>query len=345
MGSKYKYLYKKLPELETLEILIEKLQQVAEINVLTKIHLHHREFPLYSLKMGCNDPEAPVLGFFAGVHGLERIGTEVVLAYMQTLSGLVEWDHLIQESLEKVKILFVPLVNPAGMYLGRRSNANGVDLMRNAPHDAETTPNVLLLGGHRISSKLPWFRGHDGDQMEDEAYAVCDFVRREMFSSKRALSLDVHSGFGAIDRLWFPYAKTQSPFPNLAEMYALNKLMDQTLPNHVYCMEPQATQYTTHGDLWDYLYDKHRETQADNFYVPLTLEMGSWIWVKKNPRQAFSHLGRFNPVKDHRRKRILRRHLPLFDFLLRALISNEEWVDMGDRTKEYELAATERWFC
>ena len=24
------------------------------------------------------------------------------------------------------------------------------------------------------------------------------------------------------------------------------------------------------------------------FFLPLTLEMGSWIWVKKNPRQLFS---------------------------------------------------------
>ena len=41
------------------------------------------------------------------------------------------------------------------------------------------------------------------------------------------------------------------------------------------------------------------------------MEMGSWTWVKKNPRQFFSLLGIFNPLIQHRQLRVLRRHLPL----------------------------------
>ena len=36
--------------------------------------------------------------------------------------------------------------------------------------------------------------------------------------------------------------------------------------------------------------------------------------------------GRFNPVKPHRHRRTLRRHLPLLDFLLHAVISHRAWL-------------------
>ena len=49
------------------------------------------------------------------------------------------------------------------------------------------------------------------------------------------------------------------------------------------------------------------------FFLPLTLEMGSWLWVKKNPRQLFSRHGIFNPLIEHRQQRVLRRHLALLD--------------------------------
>ncbi|CAH2929990.1 MAG: FIG011155: Zinc carboxypeptidase-related protein [uncultured Paraburkholderia sp.] len=50
----------------------------------------------------------------------------------------------------------------------------------------------------------------------------------------------------------------------------------------------------------------------------MTLELGSWLWIKKNPRQLFSRQGFFNPVKAHRTARVLRRHANLLDFLARG---------------------------
>ena len=95
-------------------------------------------------------------------------------------------------------------------------------------------------------------------------------------------------------RVWFPYARTRKPFASLREVFALKTLLDATLPNHVYRVEPQSRSYTTHGDLWDHLHDRHQRARQ-SVYLPLTLEMGSWTWVRKNPRQAFSLLGGFNP--------------------------------------------------
>jgi hypothetical protein len=29
-------------------------------------------------------------------------------------------------------------------------------------------------------------------------------------------------------------------------------------------------------------------TPPQNLFLPMTLELGSWLWIKKNPRQLFS---------------------------------------------------------
>lgn len=161
--------------------------------------------------------------------------------------------------------------------------------------------------------------------MEPEARAVCSVVEQRLTPHRFSLSLDCHSGFGARDRIWFPYARTRRPIDCLPEIYALRTMFRSTHPYHsIYVIEPQARQYTTHGDLWDYLYDTAR-AQSGRLFIPLTLELGSWLWVKKNPAQLFSMLGMFNPIEPHRHQRILRQHLTFLDFLVRAGISHERW--------------------
>ena len=104
--------------------------------------------------------------------------------------------------------------------------------------------------------------------MEVEAQTRCDFVAKEMLQSKVSVAVDVHSGFGTRDRIWFPYARTRKPFPDLVEVFALKNLLDRTYPNHVYIVEPQSKQYTTHGDLWDHLYDENRKNENAGFFLP-----------------------------------------------------------------------------
>jgi hypothetical protein len=142
--------------------------------------------------------------------------------------------------------------------------------------------------------------GRDGAPMQPEAAALVAFVERELFPADFALALDVHSGFGLVDRLWYPYARTRVPMPDLPAVEKLGRLLDQTLPNHIYRIEPIARVYTIRGDLWDHVYDRRRAA-GPGVLLPFTLEIGSW-----RPRA-------------HRR--ILRRHLPLLDFLFRAAVS------------------------
>lgn len=208
----------------------------------------------------------------------------------------------------------------------RRCNPNGVDLMRNAPVEAEGDV-TFLVSGHRLSSRLPWYRGQEG-VLEKEATILMDFVRKEMFPSQLSLALDIHSGFGMKDRIWYPFAKTKATFPRQREALGLKHLLDTTYPNHIYKFEPQSENYITHGDFWDFLCEAHsreRDPQG-HIFLSLTLEMGSWNWIRKNPLQFFSKLGLFHPVKEHRQARIMRRHILLIDFLMRAVRNPDSWT-------------------
>jgi len=181
--------------------------------------------------------------------------------------------------------------------------------------------------------------------MEPEVQAVCDFVRREIFPAEIAFSVDVHSGYGKVDRFWFPYAKTRRPFSAVPEVVALKRLLDRTFPNHIYRMEPQSREYLAHGDLWDFLYDEYREVRPQGRFIPFTLELGSWLWVKKNWIQLFSLLGVFNPRFPHRIRRTLRRHVFLFDFLYRSVRSSEPWAHLDAAQRErFEQQGLELWY-
>lgn len=192
----------------------------------------------------------PALLFVGGVHGLERVGTQVLLSYLRTLIAARTWDVLLPEMLTRMRILLVPLLNPAGMALGLRSNAKGVDLMRNAPVTADQPSRWYELHrGQRITPFLPWYRGKNGEPMEVESSSLCEFVERELFGSRFAVVLDVHSSFLAGDRIWFPHARSREPLQHLPEITALAHLLSHTHEDHVYTIEPQSINHTTHGDL------------------------------------------------------------------------------------------------
>lgn len=343
--DKYPDSRRALPELRELLFLADRLKDLAHVETLATLGHEGLSFPLLAIRFGPADPTTPVLALFGGVHGLERIGTRVVTSYLQTIMELARWDRSTQEMLKTTRLLIVPLINPVGMYLQRRSNGNSVDLMRNAPVSAEGLASWHLFGGHRLSPRLPWYRGREGEPMEAEVQAVCDFVRREIFPARVAVGVDVHSGYGIVDRLWFPYAQTRQPFASVPEAIALKHLLDKTYANHIYRVEPQSREYIAHGDLWDYLYDEYRAVHPDGCFIPFTLELGSWVWVKKNWRQFFSLLGMFNPRLPHRERRILRRHVFLFDFLYRAVQSSEPWAHLDEARRERFLRqGLELWY-
>ncbi len=329
-------------ELDELEQIIAAGGSAIEARTLCQIACGARRLPLHAISLGNPDPAVPAIGIFGGVHGLERIGAQVALAFLHSVVSRLRWDTTLQRQLEHLRLVFVPVVNPGGMWRRTRANPQGVDLMRNAPLEArERTP--FLIGGHRLGPRLPWYRGPLAGPLEAETAAVCRLVDDELLSHSFSMVIDCHSGFGLSDRIWFPYAHTVLPIPHLAEMHALLEILDQTHSHHRYVFEPQSRQYLAHGDLWDYLYLRALE-RSDRVFLPLTLEMGSWLWVKKNPRQLFSRHGMFNPLIEHRRQRVLRRHLAWLDFMTRAASGNALWLPQGAARESHRKLAMQRWY-
>lgn len=325
------------PELTQLQALLLEWEGNARIDVVEQIDFQSLSFPIHCISIGSTEPDVPVIAFFGGVHGLEKIGTEILLAYLQTLLELLRWDGEWQSRLQRMRLIFMPIVNPVGVFCGTRCNGNGVDLMRNAPIDG--FGKTKLYSGHRISPILPWFRGNSA-QMELEAQALCRIIREQLAQSSLLIAIDLHSGFGLHDRLWFPYAGSHQPFPAIAEAHALKQLFDRSYPNHFYCIEPMSQEYVINGDLWDYLYDDTRQQGHCGLFMPLTLEMGSWSWLRKSPMHVFLRHGLFHPLLPHRQQRILRRHLTLFDFLTRAALYPQTWGQLTNEQREHhrELA-------
>ncbi len=330
-------------ELAELEALIAQLGGRAETEIVSHITYKNHTFPIYCISLGSTKPEAPVLAFFGGVHGLEKIGSEVILSYLHTIIQLLEWDEELHARLQNARLLFMPIVNPVGVFRGTRSNGNGVDLMRNAP--IEGSGNSRLYSGHSFSPRLPWFRG-DPTQMELESQALCRVVKQHLWHAPLSIALDLHSGFGLHDRLWFPYASSKKPFPNIAEAYGLKQRFDRCYPHHFYKIEPMSQEYVINGDLWDYLYDEFMQPpHRKSLFLPLTLEMGSWLWLRKSPLHLFQRHGLFHPLLPHRQQRILRRHFTLFDFLFRSLLYSAEWAALDDNQRRYNRQqALELWY-
>ena len=320
-------LLKPLKELERIQELTKNKVELMETRELANVGTHGKNLPIIAFVFGNREPSAPCFGLFGGVHGLEKIGTHLVTYFLESVVARLSWDEELQALLRKCRFVSIPLLNPGGMLRKQRSNPRGVDLMRNAPHDS-LAGGPPLVRGHRLGKFLPWFRGKKDGPFEIESQALVDFVAEQMLPSSTSLALDIHSGFGVRDRLWFPYAKTKQPIVDLPVVKKIQALLDGAYPFHIYKVEPQSASYTTHGDLWDFLYDRHLESRGGDgrIFLPWTLEMGSWLWVRKNPRQFVSTLGPFNPTEPHRYRRIMRRHTVLLEFFMRLVNSASGWT-------------------
>ncbi len=331
-----------LLEHRLLNELLPELDGFAEVQVLDEIRHDGAAFPIHSLSAGSKDPQAPLLLLTGGVHGLERIGSHVILAFFQHLARMAQWSESIHHLLSQIRIAALPVINPVGMSLRRRSNGAGVDLMRNAPVESHGSA-WRLWSGQTITPRLPWFRGQP-EAMEKESSLLCDFVRRERQGRSFTLALDLHSGFGSKDSLWYPYSHRLSPPANLAEYSALARLLDKSPLQSIYDFEPQTRHYQISGDLWDLLLLEAEASGDEQRFLPLTLELGSWLWLRKHPSSILSSEGPFNPLIRHRYERILRRHGVLLLLLAEACASHRRWLPAEGQRATYQSEARNRWY-
>ncbi|MCB0362695.1 MAG: DUF2817 domain-containing protein, partial [Bdellovibrionales bacterium] len=117
------------PEMLELESLMQEFPQFLRVTQVNQVEYRHKTFPLYCLEIGSDSPKAPTFGLFGGVHGLERIGTQVILVFLRSYLSALTWDKTCQDRLSQSRLVLMPIVNPVGMFHFRRSNGNNVDLM------------------------------------------------------------------------------------------------------------------------------------------------------------------------------------------------------------------------
>jgi murein tripeptide amidase MpaA len=102
-------------ELADLEQLLEEGRGLIEARVVCEVRSGTDCYPVYAIAFGSTDPSCPAVGFFGGIHGLERIGAEVVLAYLRSLIRRLRWDDVLGRKLESLRLVFMPVVNPGGL--------------------------------------------------------------------------------------------------------------------------------------------------------------------------------------------------------------------------------------
>lgn len=239
-----------------------------------------------------------------GVHGLERIGAEVVIAYLQSLVTRMRWDSTLHRQLESVRLVFMPLVNPGGMLRGTRANPAGVDLNCNAPVDADDRV-PWLVGGQRASPNLPWYRGAAGNPDAARGAGAVRVGMDELLSRPFSIAIDCHLGFGTRDRLWFPYAHTRAPVRHLAEMHALQDIFWPRAPaaplHHRTAEQPVPGAWRPLG----FFAPGSRQARRRRPCLPAAHAGDGLLALgQENPRQLFSRHGIFNPLIQHRQERV-----------------------------------------
>ncbi len=83
------------PGLTGLQQIIEEGGPLLEHRVVGEVACHGHRLDLHAIALGNPDPRLPAVGFFGGVHGLARIGAEVVLTHLRSLVHRLRWDGVL----------------------------------------------------------------------------------------------------------------------------------------------------------------------------------------------------------------------------------------------------------
>ena len=78
-----------LPELVDLERILAEAPEAVATSVVDRITLDELALPVYRVDLGSCRPDAPAVLMVGGVHGLERIGAQVVIAWHLAIGNVV----------------------------------------------------------------------------------------------------------------------------------------------------------------------------------------------------------------------------------------------------------------
>ena len=78
---------------------IEDLLQIKNLNhplvqfeTLEEINIKGKTYPIHGITIGSKDKTLPTLGLIGGVHGLERIGSQIIISFLQSLLNQLNWS-------------------------------------------------------------------------------------------------------------------------------------------------------------------------------------------------------------------------------------------------------------
>lgn len=310
---KYKYqIIKDTPEGFQLNQLCEEHGDKLEIEILEHIENSYYKTPMYAFYVGHKpDPKLPTIALFAGFHGIEWIGASVLMNFLDHILCSMDWDEGLKETLSKINLCGIPIVNPIGRIEGTRMNGRGIDLMRNSPVIAEKAS--FMIGGQNLSSHLPWYRG---EKLEKENLTVLKFLDDHVMPSPFKLTLDIHSGFVKTSKIWFPYASGRKlPEQEEGMINSIGKYLNKIFKYNMYMYEKQTITYSTNGDFWDYNMDRHC-ARSVGIYLPYTLEISSYHWMIKDFLVTWNFEHVFNPAKAKEGNVEYLKHVPLLYFFL-----------------------------
>ena len=121
--------------------------------------------PMWVLKISDNvdvEEAEPEVKFISTMHGDEVTGMEMEMFFIENiLKGYEAENDTMKFIVENTELYVMPLMNPDGMALNRRGNANGVDLNRNFPEGLYNEPNDPSLEEPEIAAMIDWTKEHN----------------------------------------------------------------------------------------------------------------------------------------------------------------------------------------
>jgi hypothetical protein len=101
------------------------------------------------------EEDEPEFKYVATMHGDEPVGTEMCLYFIDMLLTYYGMDANITELVDSTEIWVVPLMNPDGLELGTRFNADGIDLNRIFPEGSSSDYTNILTGPYNNTAGRP----------------------------------------------------------------------------------------------------------------------------------------------------------------------------------------------
>jgi carboxypeptidase D len=196
-----------------------------------------------------NEEDEPEFKYVAAMHGDESLGTEMCLYFIDLLLTEYGTDTRITNLIDSTAIWVVPLMNPDGLELGSRYNANGYDLNRSFPaYPTDFTGNIF-----------------DGEPLGDagrqpEVAHIMNWTARNSF----VLSANFHTGALVVN---YPYdddgkGSVDSPTPDdllfedISRRYSIHNSPMWSSPTFPDGITNGAAWYSISGGMqdWNYRY-------------------------------------------------------------------------------------------